>query len=660
MKFRKEMVCLLYIGIVCISASAGSRLQHKNDMLRLPAIFSDNMVLQRGMKIPVWGEAAGGERVTVSFKGKAYTACADSRGDWMVRIDPCKAGGPYDMEVSTRNRKIKIEHILIGEVWLCSGQSNMVLDFNDKRLQALYAGEIASSANDNIREIIVGRTYAAYPARDFKTAGWIPASPGTLRPFSAAAYFFARALYKKYHVPIGIINACVGGTRAEAWTSKGGLASLPQFAKGIEALEDTVALKDKLDSQHAAFDQWNALAVKKAAAATRGQWTRTVVPGAATAAKPVNYGYYTLKKTVTVPASLLGPGSKCSLNLGVIYDADTTYINGYKAGHADYIGMDRAYAFPLSFIRPGNNTIEIRLLRYDHPDGFDPKARPVLSIGDSAIGLDGDWLCNDQRGLAAPRPGLYNPDELPTSLFNAMIAPLIPFAIKGVAWYQGEYNTDRAYEYRSLFPALIADWRSKWKQGDLPFIYQQLPNFQKAVSLPSENQWAELREAQLLTLDKLPNLGMAVGIDIGAADQLHPVDKKDVGERLALAAEKLAYHEPVTAFGPVYRSMEISHDSIYIRFRHTGGGLAARGGDSLRYFAIAGADRKFVWARAVIINDTLVAVCQKNISHPVAVRYAWAGNPDGCNLYNKAGLPASPFRTDDWPGLTFEKKYRLQ
>lgn len=658
---KKICVVVLVNVFFCVLVVGCSRTQ-KPVALQVPEMFSDNMVLQRNMRIPVWGRAGADEKITVRFNGKTYHCNADTAGRWLVRLDSCSGGGPYNMEISADTQHLAIKNILVGEVWLCSGQSNMVLDFNDKRLQKRYASEIASSANNQIRQLLVNRTYASFPSANFKSGGWIDAGPKTLAPFSAAAYFFARALYDKYHVPIGLINACVGGTMAEAWTSKEGLKTLPQFNKGIELLEDTLALHRKMDSIKLVFDKWNLEAKAGTFSDGEEKWNKANLPvsgqqqekGASSA-----YGFYLLKKTIDIAPSDIKAANKCMLNLGVIFDGDSTYINGHKIGHSDYIGMNRSYPFADSILKAGKNTILIKVLKYDRADGFAKDARPLLQLGSRKVPLNTQWSMLDQRNMEQPRPKLYDPKNLPASLYNAMIAPLIPFAIRGVIWYQGEYNTDRAYEYRSLFPALIADWRSRWKEGDMPFIYQQLPNFQKAVSQPSENTWAELREAQLLTLNKLPGLGMAVGIDIGDGDQLHPVDKKDVGARMALLAEKIAYGEPIVAASPTYKSMEVKADSVILSFENAQDGLVAGGGQPLHYFAIAGADRRFVWANARIEGDKVI-VFNSSIPHPIAVRYGWAGNPLGCNLYNRAGLPASPFRTDDWPGLTFGKKYDLK
>ena len=445
--------------------------------LRLPPLVGDNMVLQRDQPLPIWGWAKPGERVTVGFNGKTYETSAAGDGKWQVTLDPSTAGGPYEMTINN----LHLHNILVGDVWLCSGQSNMVLDFNNDRVKALYTDDIAASSCDGIRQLLVARDYADEPASDFRSPGWKSASPQSLPAFSAAAYFFAKTLYQKYHVPIGIINSSNGGTTAEAWTSQEGLSSFPQFAHGFS------------------------------------------------------------------------------------------------------------------------------------------------------------------HGVAEPK-------NFPSVLYNAMIAPLVPYAIKGVVWYQGEYNTHRAFEYRRLFPALIADWRKQWANPALPFIYQQLPNFQTPVSQPSENEWAELREAQLMTLNAAPHTAMAVAIDIGGNNELHPADKKDVGIRLALQAEHLAYGAQIVSSGPLYRDMKVEGSRVILSFDDVGSGLVTRG-DSLAYFAVAGADRHFVWADAVIRGNTVI-VSSPQVPSPVAVRYAWAGDPRGCNLYNREGLPASPFRTDDWPGLT--------
>lgn len=465
--------------LVCFNTIANAR-------IKLPALVSDHMVLQRNTNVNLWGWATPGRMVRVLFRSSTYESRAGTDGKWAVKIHTSGAGGPDDMTIGDGRDQIIIHDVLTGDVWLCAGQSNMVLDFNNQKLRKLYEQEFENSANAQIRQILVARNYSATPATDFKTNGWKTANPVNLPDFSAAAYFFAVTLYQKFHIPIGLINSSNGGTVAEAWTSEEGLKEFPQFKTGSDFL------KDKL-------------------------------------------------------------------------------------------------------------------------------------------------------------PPKYEAKNLPSASYNAMIAPLLPYTIKGIIWYQGEYNTHRAYEYRKLFPALITDWRKHFQQEDLTFIYQQLPNYQPIPLEPMENEWAELREAQLQTL-AVPGTAMSVGIDLGGED-LHPVNKKDIGIRLALAAEHLTYKkQKVIASGPVYKSMKIAENKIILQFETYGSQLFCRG-DSLRQFAIAGPDKKFIWAKATI-RGTTIEVSSPRVTNPIAVRYAWAGNPEGCNLYNTAGLPASPFRTDSWPGLT--------
>lgn len=447
----------------------------------VPSVIGDNMVLQQGVKVPVWGKATPEEGVAVTLAEQSASAVADEAGQWTVQLGPFEAGGPHKMTITGKNT-LTFSNILVGEVWVCSGQSNMqwaVAVSKDAEQ------EIAAADYPSIRLFQAERNPADQP-RDNVNGRWVACSPETVPGFSAVGYFFGRQLHRELEVPIGLINSSWGGTAAEWWTS-----------------------------------------------------------------------------------------------------------------------------------RPALET--------------DPELRPILERADKA----------EAQGSAEAhrRPG---------ALYNGMIAPLIPFAIRGVIWYQGESNAGRGYQYRKLFPIMIRDWRTNWGQGDFPFLFVQLGNYQQTPEQPGESAWAELREAQLMTLS-LPNTGMATTIDIGEADDIHPKNKQDVGKRLALAALNIAYDRDVVYSGPIYESMEIEEDTIRLHFKHVGGGLVAKGGD-LKGFAIAGADRKFVWADAEIDGDTVV-VRSDQVKEPVAVRYAWADNPE-CNLYNEAGLPASPFRTDNWPGVT--------
>jgi sialate O-acetylesterase len=615
--------------------------------LRLPALVSDGMVLQRDVRLPIWGWADPGEPVVVRFNGQSYNTVTAPDGKWMVHLAPTKAGGPFDMIIKGAHDKRTVRNILVGEVWIASGQSNMVLDFNS--LRKVYAAEIAASANDSIREILVTRTYSPEPREDCKTTGWKAAGPKTLAPFSAAAYFFALDLFNRYHVPVGIINSCYGGTKAEAWTDETTLHVFPEFAADIALLKDSSATTRRIDSSKDRVADWHRQ--------TREDDDSRALPDFddhdwKTAFLPDlwdNFGYkhtsgvFWFRKQVRVPSG--AQGQIVALALGPVDDEDEAFVNGQRVGGQTGKNVPRHYVLPEGLLHPGLNTVAIRVINYNEEGGFVPGVPMRLTWVSDSVVLNGPWKY--QKTLTVGNvPAVYSPSGLPTSLFNAMIAPLIPYAIKGVIWYQGEYNTDHAYRYRSLFPAMIQDWRSLWGQGDFPFIYQQLPNFKASADHPTESAWAELREAQFLTLSKLPNLAMAVGIDIGEAENLHPVDKKDVGHRLYLAALTLAYGEKgIVSTGPLYQSMRVEGDKVILSFTGVGGGLVAKDGAPLSGFAIAGPDHRFVWADAVIRGNR-IEVRSPNVPHPESVRYAWADNPAGCNLYNKEGLPASPFRTD--------------
>ncbi len=489
--------------------------------VKLPALISDNMVLQSGAEVPIWGTADPGEEVIVTLGDERIAATADSEGKWMAKLTPMEAGGPFEITIAGNNT-VTLHNVLVGEVWVCSGQSNMQWSVSGS---VNAEQEIAQSDYPMIRLFTVKRVVANQPLRDTE-GSWVTCGPDAVGSFSAAGYFFGRDLHKELNVPVGLIHSSWGGTPAEAWTSLAELESDPEF-KSI-------------------FDRWekifeNYFQAKRQHEQKLAQWKQE-------AQKAKDEG----KPVPRKPRPPLGPG---------------------------------------------------------HPHS-------------------------------------------PGGLYNGMISPLIFYAIKGAIWYRGESNAGRAYQYRKLFPTMIHNWRSSWGQGDFPFLFVQLANYKAAQPLPAESAWAELREAQLMTLS-LPNTGMAVTIDIGEAKDIHPKNKQDVGHRLALAALAVAYGRDVVYSGPIYESMTVERDKVRLRFKHSNGGLLAKGDKQLEGFAIAGQDRKFAWAEAKIEGDAVV-VWSNAVPQPIAVRYAWADNPV-CNLYNEAGLPASPFRTDNWPGVTVGK-----
>ena len=508
---------LLRLNLVLVWATLAARAE-----VKLPGLFTDNMVLQEGMRVPVWGWADDGEEVTVSFRGKKVSATAKD-GKWMLKLPGNKAGGPDTLTVEGKN-KIERKNVLVGEVWICSGQSNMEWPLN----RAFESEkEIAISTNPNLRLFAVPKLKANEPVTDVKADSaiqWEECNPATVQGFSAVAYYFGRDLQKARGVPVGLIHTSWGGSPAEVWIREAVLAANPEYQRDI------------LD----------------------------------------------------------------------------TYSDNSKRYQA-------------------------QLAKWEE------EAEELKKAGKE------------------PPPGRPRPPWKPAELYNGMIAPLIPYAIKGAIWYQGESNADRAWQYRTLFPDLIRNWRRDWGQGDFAFLAVQLAPYDKnkkrpveeITAAPGDSDWAELREAQLHAAKVLPNAGLAVITDVGDKDDIHPTKKEPVGGRLALLARGIAYGEKIDYSGPIYRSAQPKADKIILSFDHVGGGLEARGG-RLRGFAVCGADRKFVWANAEIDHDKVV-VGSPQVEKPVAVRYGWADYPF-VNLFNREGLPASPFRTDDFPPITAPKK----
>jgi len=620
--------------------------------VKLPRLVSDGMVLQRG-GAKVWGWADAGEKVTIKFNGKTYAAAAGTDGKWGIKLSETKAGGPYTLEINAKNN-ITLKNILVGDVWICSGQSNMVLPMS--RVSPLYGDVIAASKNDSIRQFLVPMEYDfKEPREDLKSGRWESANPQTVLNFTATGYFFAKALYEKYRVPIGLVNASVGGSPAEAWLSEDALKEFPEHLETAKKFKSDGYIEQIRTKEKAANDAWYKLIRESDKGLAAGEkrwydpaydssnWPTMKLPGywADGELGPVN-GVVWFRKDIVVPDSMAGKPGK--LLMGRIVDSDEIYVNGKLVGTTSYQYPPRRYNVPSNLLKAGKNTIVARVVNTSGRGGFVKNKPYELTAGNQTIDLKGQW----QYKLGAtmdPLPPTTFIQYKPVGLYNGMIAPLLNYTIKGVIWYQGESNTWKPLEYRKLFGALITDWRKEWNQGEFPFLYVQLANFMAAKDQPSESGWAEVREAQLKTLS-VPKTGMAVIIDIGEWNDIHPLNKKDVGERLALAARKLAYGDTkVVHSGPIYESMETAGNKIIIRFTNTGGGLVAKGGE-LKHFAIAGTDKKFVWAKAKIRGDKVI-VWSDDVAKPIAVRYAWADNPEGANLYNKEGLPASPFRTDD-------------
>ncbi len=627
--------------------------------IKLPVIFGNGIVLQRDVKLNISGWADPGEKVTLIFNAKKYSAKSGKEGKWSIELPPQKAGGPFEMVFKGQN-EIRVNNILFGDVWLCAGQSNMVLPM--ERVKEKYPEEIAGANFPEIRNFFIPtKTNLEGPAVDLPPGTWKEANPRDILTFGAVSYFFAKKIYLKYKVPIGLINASVGGTPIEAWISEAGLAGFPELEKTIAQNKDTnyVALQKSLrDSFRPSQPKDRGMLESpkwfEESYIPKG-WHTINIPGywEDQGVRDLN-GVVWYRREIDVPELMTGIPAK--LFVGRIVDADFVYINGKQVGNITYQYPPRRYEIPAGTLKPGKNIIVIRVINNLGKGGFVPDKPYFLTAGNQEIDLKGTWQYKIGEVYSPEKPGavpLFSAQNQPAALYNAMVAPLINQKIKGILWYQGESNVDDPKPYYRLLPALIRDWRNKWHDENLPFLYVQLANFQDVDYLPTESNWAEIRDAQLKALT-VPNTAMTVTIDLGEWNDIHPLNKKDVGERLALGAMKLAYNENVVYSGPIFDSYKIEGNKVIITFKETGSGLISNDGEELRRFEIAGTDGRFIWANAKIVGDK-VEVWSEVVENPVKVRYAWCDNPRDANLYNNEGLPASPFETD-FPNFPLNRK----
>ena len=631
--------------------------------MKMASLFTNGMVLQQGVPVPVWGTATPGDSVTVHFAGQQVSASADLDGRWIVRLAPLKANAtPSELQVSSSDGgSLVIFDVLVGEVWVCSGQSNMEWPLKSSQNGAK---ELTEAYFPAIRLFTVPHRPSRTPESEIAGATWCACSPETIANFSAVAYYFAREIQSRLNVPIGLIHTSWGGTIAEAWTAWDALLENPATRGIVEAFEHGLRdMESRLEEweaqQEKTRDKGNAKHAEGWAAIEEPQadWREMVLPGSWQSRGLNHSGIVWFRKTIEIPAAWVGRDLR--LAIGATDKSDTTYFNNVQVGsitmaeRADSWSHLRIYTVPGELVQAGRNVIAVRVHSDKYAGGMTgPSEFMQLSCadcaGDVGIPLAGSWryaVEADYGLVQVPVEPVY---KAPGVLFNGMISPLLPFAIRGFIWYQGESNADRAAQYRDLFEVLIRSWRGAWAQGDLPFYFVQLANYMARQPVPSETQWAELREAQTMAL-ALPNTGMAVAIDIGEAEDIHPRNKKDVGLRLALHALHGTYaHSDVIPSGPLFRSVKRKGSLLRLSFDHVGGGLVCQGA-ALRGFSIAADDGRFFWAEATIDGEDIL-VSSPQIAAPRSARYGWADNPE-VNLYNKAGLPASPFRTD-FPGYT--------
>lgn len=679
---------LLSVGILLALVSVASA------DVKLPPIISDHMVLKKGSKVPIWGTADRGEKVTVTLDGNERSVRAGPDGKWCVSFDLAKSKpGPFELVVQGQNR-IAISDVVVGEVWIASGQSNMEWPL-DYTINASV--EIAASTNRLLRQFSYTKNATPVPVADFG-GKWVIAGPENSGSFTAVGYYFGKTLQRDLGVPVGIINTIWGGTPLEAWTRAEVIDAMPHVQEKREkATQEILAFAAARKTYVDSFGEWlrknsrndrpisDAVLATFAAPdiATKG-WTTVKLPGVVTGGELPANGAIWLRRMIDIPASQLA--KPLHLNLGRTARFDAVYLNGKRVQAFTYenfpgVGFAKIVEIPAGRLVIGKNTLAIRIFAPVNPAEFNPSPRLEKAA------LDGDWLAKAEYALpaldaaqraATPQPPANPPNgqNAPGFLYNGMIHPILSYAITGVIWYQGESNVARAVAYRKAFPLMITDWRKQFAQGEFPFYYCQLANFTPKINNPGDSSWAELREAQSMTL-RLPNTGQVVLIDVGESDDIHPRNKKDPGERLAKIALAQTYGRKIPFSGPVYSAMQTDGGKIRVKFDHVDGGLIAKRLPATYFlvsadnksaplvrntpesqvegFAICGANRGWVWADAKIDGDSVIVWSDK-VPKPIAVRYAWANNPT-CNLYNGAGLPASPFRTDDFPELTVRGHY---
>lgn len=655
---------IVLLGILVCGCQTTKQPSEPN--LSLPALFSDGMVLQQGKPVAVWGKAAPGTRVRVGMEGRRSEALANEAGRWQAYLEPLDAGGPYELEIRAGKSRQVVRDVLVGEVWLCSGQSNMAMTMAPGPRAVLNVEQELAAANyPTMRLFNVPQATKFEPLDDCPGGAWQPCTPETVRAFSAVGYCFGRELHRELNVPVGLIDSSRGGSPAEAWTSESALRSLPDWGPVMDLLPKLVAASAAganefeqnagrwivdLDSLDLGHDKGKALWADPEFDAS--DWKTLTAPGVwEDQGIPNLDGFAWYRKEIELPKTW--ERKPLRLHLGPVNDSDRTWFNGEVIGQGEGTANRREYAVPANLVRAGRNVIAVRVYDMGNVGGFVGAAGDMHLDTDGAppgasISIAGDWKFKPGMDLAKapskPIPPIYveSNHRLPGVLYNAMIAPLVPYGLRGVIWYQGEGNVGRARQYQSLFPAMINGWRSAFRQGDLPFYFVQLASFRARTSDPNAPApIAELRDAQTRA-SHAPNTGMAVTVDIGDAENIHPRNKQDVGKRLALLALKHVYGKGVVADGPTSETIAASGNEVTVRFAHTDGGLQTSDGAAPRGFAVAGEDMVYHWATAQITGSEVRLRCD-SVAEPRHVRYAWANNPD-CNLANGAGLPAVPFQ----------------
>lgn len=647
-RFKKYDTFFLVIFCLLISQSIRAE-------IKLPGYFTDNMMLQRDMPIKIWGWGNRYETVTVSIHDQKVNTRCKKDGTWEIILSPIPYGGPYSLTVQGKENSIKIENILIGDIWLCSGQSNMEWTVEQS---ANSKQEVQNANYPEIRALKVPKSIKNSPQDNFN-AQWEICSPSTVGAFSGIAYYYARALYKEVQIPIGIINASWGGTDIETWISDEAFTALPSNVQKqynmevVNNLEEYIrqnkgqkqAFLDAMENDPGINNQWFIPGFNTVA------WEEMRVPGEwGTTPLSLIDGHVWFKYDLNLTCT--EAGRPATLSLGTIDDADITWVNGTKVGNASGWDTPRIYSIPPGILKEGSNNITVRVTDNGGSGGmWGQEADIYLEIDNTRHSLAGNWKYQMSVANADYHVLDITPNMVHSSLYNTMIHPLTPFRIKGFIWYQGENNVGAGYDYRTLFQTQIKDWRTRWGY-ELPFYWVQLANLYPEDTTPVGSSWAELRESQAMALE-LPHTGQATIYDIGDAYSIHPTNKQEVGRRLSLIALHKDYgRDSLVYSGPTFQNVSFKENTAVITMNTYGSQLTIHNKYGyLEGFSIAGEDRKFVWAKAFIDANGKIIVYNENIAEPVAVRYAWSNNP-AANLFNAQGLPAIPFRTDSWKGVT--------
>jgi sialate O-acetylesterase len=653
MKVR-ALILALFLGFLFQGLQAAS--------LKLPAVLGDHMVLQQNAFARIWGwtEPSGKVTVTTSWNGKIYITRADKQGNWQVKVLTGEAGGPYTLTIQGDVQRV-LEDVLLGELWICSGQSNM--EWPLSRAETAET-EIPRADFPHIRLFTVKKHIAPRPLEDVSGA-WEACTPESVAGFSAVGYFFGKELHRELGVPVGLVNTSWGGTPSESWTSREMLSTFGDFDAQLDALYNSSDEEVKKAEEEAArmeaeiasrwdFENGDNIGYKEgwnAISYDDGSWKTMPCPAEWSSIQEIGMleGVVWMRTPIMLPNSWVG--KDLVLELGPVDEMDVTWINEVEVGSSKVVAnwnKERVYQVPASAVASREVLLSIRIVNTNAQGGIFGKAEQlrIYPAGEeqaAPVMLAGDWKY--RIAYRFPEIKRLNDSHTPSVLYNGMIYPLKNLAIRGAIWYQGESNQERAMQYRTIFPGMIQDWRNTWNQGDFPFYFVQLAPYRYANEYTS----AELREAQFLTLSKLRNTGMAVTLDIGNPDDIHPTNKRDVGKRLALWALARDYGKNLVYSGPLYRDQSVEGASIRIHFDHVGDGLVAQGGD-LTHFEIAGEDQVYHPARAVIDGKTVV-VSSSEVPIPVAVRFAWSNTAEP-NLFNQEGLPASSFCTDSWKRIT--------